>query len=250
MITIVILHWNRHPQLINTLHSFTHSASRNFNVVIVDNKSDTEFKVPPLPYEVRLIRLTNQLYSKSFISAHNYGFYYALKEMNPDKIIIQHSECCHAGDVISYAEGVTDKSYISFGCYSIGKGDTPETTPINNRAMTFDGDSAWYNHPIYRPRNTHFCSAITAANLRKLNGFDERFCEGAWFDDDYFLLQVQRLGLKIDLTSDPFVFHQNHEIIWGDSAPIFKNRDIYNIIKHETGYKAQHFLTPDFDENN
>lgn len=246
MVTIVLVNWNRHQLLLKSLESFGRSETKDFNVLIVDNNSDTPIKLPPLPFEIRIMELKDHINTSSFIAAHNYGFNYALKEMNPDIIIMSHAEMYHQGDVISYAERVTDKTYISFACYSLGKGEEPETVKMNQRSMIFDGDSAWYNHPIYRPRKTNFCSAITADNLRKLNGFDERFCEGAWFDDDYFLLQIERLGLEIELCLDPFVFHQNHEIIWGDSAPIFKNRDLFNIIKSETGYKAQHIYTPDF----
>jgi len=244
MLTVVILYWNRAKQLMKTLESFTHSEYKDFNVVIVDNNSPVPIELPSLPYEVRIIRLTNQNYN--FIAAHNYGFYYTLKEICPDRIIMQHAECYHKGDVISYANRVNDETYISFACYSIGTGGEPETVMIENRPMKFDGDNAWYNHPTYRPRKTHFCSAITANNLRKLNGFDERFCDGLWYDDDYFLLQLERLGLKIELTTDPFVYHQNHEIAWGDAAPIYRNQILYNKLKNETSYEAVHTLTPDF----
>lgn len=245
MVTIVLVNWNRHQQLLKSLESFKKSKSRNFNVLIVDNNSDSPAIIPPFPFEVRILEMKDYLNTTSFIAAHNYGFMYALKEMNPDIVIMQHSEMYHQGDIILYAERVTDKAYISFGCYSLGKGEEPETVKMNDRAMTFDGDSAWYNHPIYRPRKTNFCAAITADNLRKLNGFDERFCEGAWFDDDYFLLQIERLGLEVELCLDPFVFHQNHPIAWGASGPIFHNRDLFNKIKFETSYKAQHKYTPD-----
>ena len=245
MITIVILYWNRERLLLKSLESFTRSKSKDFNVLIVDNGSDTPFKVPPLPFEVEILELKDRLKSKSFIAAHNCGFYYALKNMDPDIIIMQHAEMYHQGDVISYAERVTPDTYISFGCYSLGEGEEPEMVKMNHRTMTFDGDSAWYNHPVYRPRKTHFCSAITADNLRKLNGFDERFCEGAWYDDDYFLLQIERLGLEIELTVDPFVFHQNHPIKWGSRDPIMINQKVFHTLKSENGYRAKHLYTPD-----
>ena len=246
MLTIVILHWNRHQLLMNTLESFTHSVYKDFNVVIVDNKSDKPVVIPPLPFEVHLIQLTNEPYTKNFISAHNYGFYYTLKNICPDRVIMQHAECSHAGDIISHAATVTDENYISFGCYSIGKGADPATVKIEDRAMTFDGDNAWYNHSLYRPRKTHFCAAITANNLRKLNGFDERFCEGTWYDDDYFLLQIQRLGLKVELCDDPFVFHQYHENAWTDRRKILVNQRVFAELKGQTSYEAVHIYTPDF----
>ena len=245
MLTIVLVNWNRHGLLLKSLESFTRSKSKNFNVLIIDNGSETSFKVPVLPFEVQLLELKDKLKSKSFIAAHNYGFYYALRYINPDIIIMSHAEMYHQGDVISYAERVNTETYISFGCYSLGVGETPETVKMNQRTMTFDGDSAWYNHPEYRPRKTNFCSAITADNLRKLNGFDERFCEGAWYDDDYFLLQIERLGLKIELAVDPFVFHQNHPIAWNNKDHITINQKVFNTLQSEDSYRAKHIYTPD-----
>jgi GT2 family glycosyltransferase len=234
--------WNRERLLLKTLESFRHSKSKDFNVIIVDNKSDKDSEIPPLPYEVRIVKLTSGLH---YMAAHNYGFHYAIQNMKPDIILMQHSECYHQGDVISYAKTVTEQTYISFACYSLGQGEEPETVEIKNRCMTSDGESAWYNHPVYRPRYTHFCAAITTKNLIKLNGFDERFCEGVWFEDDYFLEQIKRLGLKIELCVDPFIFHQWHEIVWRDSDKIFRNRDLYNELKNGTDYRALHTLTPD-----
>jgi len=148
--------------------------------------------------------------------------------------------------VISYAKRVTDESYISFGCYSLSEGQEPESVLMNARGNTFDGDSAWYNHPIFRPAKHHFCSAITAKNLQLLNGFDERFSGGVAYDDDYFVEQINRLGLNIEETAFPFVFHQWHYSSWKTKSDlIFHNRALFDVLKNETGYKAIHKLTPD-----
>ena len=246
MITIVLLNWNRHELLYKSLESFTKSNCKDFNVLVVDNNSNTPVVIPDLPFEVFLLEMKTHLKSTSFIAAHNYGFYYALKFIKPDIIIMSHSEMYHVGDIIGYVkENLNESNYISFGCYSLGVGETPDNVKIKNKCMTFDGESAWYNHPIYRPRRSNFCSAITADNLRKLNGFDERFCEGAWYDDDYFILQIERLGLKIELTAEPFVYHQNHPIAWGSREPIVKNQITFNALKTETSYRAKHNYTPD-----
>jgi len=240
MITIVILYWNRKEQLLRTLESFCQSKHENFNVLIIDNNSPEPLTLNSYPFEIRILRIKGQ----SYISAHNYGFYYTLKYMHPDKIIMQHAEIFHNGDVISYSDRVTDKTYISFACYSLGSFETPYNYEIKNKCMTFDGESAWYNHPLYRPRFTHFCSAITSENLKKLNGFDERFCNGIWYDDDYFLLQIRRLGLEIELCTEPFVFHQYHEIKMTDRNKININYAVFNSLQNEN-YKAKHLLTPD-----
>jgi GT2 family glycosyltransferase len=148
--------------------------------------------------------------------------------------------------VISYAKRVTEESYISYGCYSLGEGEEPETVQIQPRGNRFDGDSGWYNHPVYRPVKHHFCSAISANNLRLLNGFDERFCDGVAYDDDYFVEQIKRLGLTIEETEQPFVFHQFHVSAWKQNPDlIYKNRSIFDTMKHYPEYKALHILSPD-----
>jgi hypothetical protein len=195
-------------------------------------------------FDIHIIKLRDAKYS-SYIVAHNFGFAYAIKEINPDIIIMQHSECYHQGDVISYASTVTDKSYISFATYSLGQGEEPETAKINNRAMTFNGDSAWYNHPVYRPRFTNFCSAITVKNLKKLNGFDERFSHGVWYDDDYFLNQIRWLGLNVELCTDPFIMHQWHEDKWKDRLKIDMNFNLYSALKELKQIKSEHLINPD-----
>jgi hypothetical protein len=180
--------------------------------------------------------------------AYNAGIFHALQS-NPDIIIIQNAECYHLGDIIRYAkENVTEKNYITFGCYSQGKDEEPGSV-INNKGADFDGESAWYNHPIYRPKAYHFCAAISASNMRKLNGFDERFSYGAGFDDDYWLHQVMSLGLEIYITTEPIVIHQWHEHnpYKGNERELLETN--YHVIQHLTKdkiFRAKHLLTEDF----
>jgi GT2 family glycosyltransferase len=112
MISVVMTYWNRPEQLAKTLQSFKYSKSEDFNVLIVDNNSEQDIILPELPYEVTVMKLSKGFH---YLAAHNLGFWYALKK-NPDIIIMQHAECYHQGDIISYAKNVTDENYISFGC--------------------------------------------------------------------------------------------------------------------------------------
>jgi len=244
MLSIVLTYFNRPIQLANTLQSFTHSKNKDFNVYIIDNNSIDDIILPNLPFDVTILKLKGH-FNDNYIAAHNYGFYTAIEDCHPDKILIQHAEIYHKGDVISYAQTVTDENYYSFSTYSLGFGETVEDAAMNQRANTFDGDSGWYNHPVYRPAMHHFCSAITTNNLIKLNGFDERFCDGVAYDDDSFVEQIKRLGLRIEQPTDPFVFHQWHPIGFNDVDKITRNKVLFDVIKDETDYKAIHILTPD-----
>ncbi len=216
---IVMTAYNRDELLRRTLESFQQYKDKDY-FIIIDKDPDPKD------------------YFNSGI-AYNRAFPKAL-EQDPDIVIIQNAECYHAGDIIGYAEKhLTDKNYISFGCYSLPK-DSLIPPPIRwNEGARYDGQSAWYNHPVYRPVGYHFCAAITAKNLRKLNGFDERFKDGKDYEDNFFLYQIRKLGLQIEITADPFVYHQWHYI-----APRLgkNNKALYDELVKTEDYRAVHLI--------
>jgi hypothetical protein len=213
--------------------------------VIVDDGSPAGVVLPSMPFEVKVLPLPKKLWSNP-APAFNVGFNYALTK-NPDIIVMQNAECFHKGNVLDYAKRVTDETYIAFACYSQAQGEEPGSV-INNRRATIDGESAWYDHPVYHPRFYHWCSAITAKNLIKLNGFDERFIHGLAFDDDYFLHQIICLGLRIEMPEEPFVIHQWHPNYSAqpNSGNLWAiNEKVYKDLSKECNYRAQHTVTPD-----
>lgn len=241
MISIVVAYFEREKQLLRTLESFKQYDPGDFNVVIVDNGSKEDLILPKLPYEVKQVKLTGM--PGHCVFTYNAGF---LESLDSDIIIMQGAECCHQGNVIEYAKRVTDSTYISFGCYSLSEKETPETVVINNRCQTFDGDSAWYNHPVYNGRGLNFCSAITTKNIIKLNGFDERFGYGCAYEDDYLLHQISMLGLTVEITADPFVFHQWHPMMGNRSEESWeKNLNLFNELSQSKEFRSKHILTLD-----
>jgi glycosyltransferase involved in cell wall biosynthesis len=174
---ILMTYLNRPESLQWTLKSFLKYDPKDFEVLIIDDNSTEDIKLPDLPYNVRVIKFTTEPWVHIYTCLLNMGFFYAM-DNDPDVIVMQHSECYHAGDILAKAKTITDDQYISFGCYSLGKDETPESYEILDRACTMDGQRSWYNHPVIRPVGYNFCSAITAKNLIKLNGFDERFKDG------------------------------------------------------------------------
>jgi hypothetical protein len=90
----------------------------------------------------------------------------------------------------------------------------------------------------------NFCSAITTKSLIKLNGFDERFKDGCAYEDNYFLHQITMLGLKIEVTADPFVLHQYHSLAW-DPSKWGINQRVFETLRQGKEYRAKHLLTPD-----
>lgn len=241
MTAIVMTYFNRLPQLLSTLDSLEQYYN-DFVVIIVDDGSDPKLEAVAHTYPIHIIHLTEKKYFNSGIP-FNIGFEEALK-FDPDIIILQNAECYHAGDILGYAEKhLTDQNYIAFPCYSMAKDDTIPPV-INNRCATSDGDSAWYNHPTYRPVGYHFCAAITADNLRKLNGFDERFKDGHDYEDNYWLYQVKTLGLRVDIPEEPYVFHQWHYSTPRKRGPV-NNELLYRELSKQGNYRAIHLLTDD-----
>jgi glycosyltransferase involved in cell wall biosynthesis len=252
-VVVVMTYFERPVQLHVTLQSITKSAYPNFEVIIVDDGSTESPAIGKLPYPVMLVTKMRKAWCCS-AEAINTGLSLAMAH-GAEVILLQNAECYHVADVISYAARVTPSQYISFGCFSLSERSTfmPhnifEVIQANNFGASHDGQSAWYNHPRYRPVGYHFASAVTAENMIKLNGFDERFRGGVGYEDDYFKYQVQRLGLTIEITELPFVVHQWH---YGQSMTVAnkaqlmeKNRQLYQELKQAGQYRAVHFTSAD-----
>lgn len=244
-VAIVCTYFSREKQLLKTLDSFRQYNPHDFFVVIVDDESPEDIQIPDYPFEVTIIKIRDKKWILG-TPAWNVGIFHALKS-DLDVVILQNAECCHVGDVLGIAKQVKDDLYLTFACYSQGK-DEEIKSVINNKKASFDGESAWYNHSVYNPRSLHFCSAITAKNLIRINGFDERFSYGIGYDDDYLLHQIRSLGLKVGIMDNPYVIHQWHynHTPRPDFNELFKkNFQLYLQLIKERNFKAVHIITAD-----
>ena len=241
MVAIVLAYHNREAQLLNTLESF--QDYKDIEVVIVNDSEPLKLK--HYNFSIQEIRIKKKSWINPGVN-FNIGFTYAL-ESEPDAVIIQNPECCHVGDVVgAVREKLTDNNYLSFACYSLGKEQDITFRDFNNRTAVSNGDSAWYNHSIYRPEALHFCCAIKTENLRKINGFDENFADGLGYEDNYFVHQVRTAGLKIEFVDNPYVLHQYHY----DKKAFTFDADLYartgalcESLKKRKTYRAEHFIT-------
>jgi len=221
-ISIVTSYFNRKQIMISTLKSISKTKHSNFEFIIVDDASSDEHRLEDLlPYYpfVKLIRIEpeNKKHYNPCVP-FNLGF----KHITGDIVIIQNPECLHTTDIISYVnDNLKENDYISFGCYSINevktkyiyenfdKIDSYENLIENNKGMIVPGDDSWYNHTIFRPTGFHFTSAIYKTKLNELNGFDERYANGADYDDNEFLHRVNKI-CNVKILDTPLVLHQHH----------------------------------------
>lgn len=246
---IIMTYFERKAQLINTINSFHQYKGKDIVIVVVDDDSvkepASELLLESGTFPATVINVTRKQWVNSSVP-YNMGIEIAL-EYKPDIVLIQNAECYHAGDIIGHAEKhLTESNYISYGCYSLPKDSEIPPQTVWPTGATFDGEGAWYNHPVYRAVGYHFCSAITPENLKKINGFDERLASGIAYEDNVFLHHIKNLGLKIEITDDPYVFHQWH---YGeknrDPELIRKNAKLWNYIRTTNEKRAVHKITPD-----
>jgi glycosyltransferase involved in cell wall biosynthesis len=249
-VSIVMTYFQRQPQLNKTLQSFFQYDPKEFNVIIIDDKSDNDIILPNLPFEVKIIKITDKKWV-NMEPAYNTGILEALK-YNPEIIILQNAENYHVGNVLDYAKTITNDDYISFGCYSLDEKTTMSDHDIlkviesNNKGAIENGQNAWYNHPEFRPVGYDFCSAITAKNLIKLNGYDERFSSGIAYGDNDLLSRIKKLKLNIEITKFPFVVHQWHYTNrqHPDCTNLVKrNSDLFAELSQLPHIKAEHVYT-------
>lgn len=251
-VLIVMTYYNRQYQLDQTLHSIEGSKHNDFEVVIVDDSSDKPIDRIDVSFPVTVLRTENKKWSSPCV-AFNVGFSHAMK-LNPDIVIMQNAECYHVGDVISYAAAnTTDEVYIAFSCFSLNEYYTFREHNIfqlideNKRRAKYDGDMAWYNHPMYRPNAFNFCTSITVKNLKKINGFEERFSDGWGYEDNYLVDQVKMLGLRIEIPTDPFVVHQWHyskELPADYIRRSAKSKLLLVKLRNERTIRSKHIYTP------
>lgn len=245
MTAIVMTYYDRQRLLIETLNTFDRYDPKDISVFIVDDDSPDDIVLPKYPFKVKIIKLKNKTWHNTG-NVYNVGFIEALKS-KPEFIIIQNAECYHWGDIIGYVkDNLTDENYIAFPAYSLAENETPCNEVIKDRRAEFNGDSGWYNHAVHRPYALHFCTAITAKNLQKINGFDERLIDGIAFEDNVLVHQIKNLGLRIDIPDRPMVFHQWHynQGIYPKEL-VDKNKDIWLEIEQSKEYRAVHIMNPD-----
>ncbi len=222
-VSVVTAYYNRKKLFRNTLLQLKNSSSSDFEVIAVDDGSDEDQRLEDLQNEfdfLKVVRLEKK--DKWYINPcvpFNKGFVAATGNI----IILQNPECIHYGDIIGYVkEHLQPNNYLSFAAYSLDKKTTDSITDavasdiqslkvqFNPFAITYDGESGWYNHSAYKPQGFHWCAAIHADALKDLGGFDDRYALGVAFDDNELLIRIKKKGMDFRIIDSPFVLHQHH----------------------------------------
>jgi len=261
-ISIVATYFNRRPLLETTLLSINESVIKDFEFIVVDDGSDEEHDITDLmqtyPF-LRVIKIKKE--EKKHVNP-SVPFNIGIKDATGEIIILQNPECFHLDDIMSYVdENLKENEYYAFSTYSINKDQTNRATskpnltrddmrtiisPLVPRIFYDFNLPGWYNHSTYRPKAYHFCAAIHNSNMKKLNGFDERYGDGIGYDDDEFLNRVMKLGLNVRIIDDRVVVHQFHEQAYQHPKAgelTNRNRDLFhNVTSRENKVYADNNL--------
>tara|TARA_R110000772_G_scaffold249530_2_gene363801 strand:- start:2037 stop:2825 length:789 start_codon:yes stop_codon:yes gene_type:complete len=235
MISIVTAYYNRKPQFLTTLKSIAKSSFKDFEIVVVDDGSSEEHVISeedlkPYGIDIKVLRIKPE--QKTHVNpcvAFNVGF----NNASGETIIMQNPECFHMGDVLSYVnENLKDNQYTSFSCWSADPDISKKIQDMAGEGVEsikgMIGDfgtkdtsktswGAWYNHPQYRPKLYHFCSAIKKKDLIDIGGFDPVYANACGYDDDSIVWSINKKGMETKVVDDPFVIHQYHPALCDSS---------------------------------
>ena len=221
-ISIIMTYYNRKMQLLVTLTTLKNQTYKNFEVIIYDDNSDDEHSLNNIinNYDFNIVLLKRGDESKKYTASRGYNL--AEQKATGDILIIQNPECCYVqNNLLEYVNNnLNDTNYLVFSCYNLNSNaemiklgttindESNLTTKIQTYITDCDNKN-WYQHSIYKPVGFHFTCAIMKKNYEKMNGFDERYCNGIDYDDAEFFERI-KLFLDVKMIDEYNVIHLFH----------------------------------------
>jgi|GEM_PF-527033 glycosyltransferase involved in cell wall biosynthesis len=207
-VSVVITTINRSAQLRKTFESFVSQTFTDYEVVVVDDGTDTE--TPALcaetwPFPIRYFRLDRIRVKgvRGCCTSANYGVRQALAKI----VILQNAECKHVGNVLEQlASRVTPENVV------LCRADHLNPDGTVNPAKTD------YMNIVREHQALFFCGAIYKSWFEKLRGFDENYDSFYGADDIDFSDRLLYSGAKFEYLTSAYVQHQWHPIAGTDDA--------------------------------
>lgn len=232
-LSICLTHINRKKQLLNTLRSIESqvNAKELTEIIIVDDVSGVPLKMSDfknIDLDIKLI--TIQTKSKWWYNPC-VAFNTAFNFIHSERVIIQNAECLHKTGIIDYTiKNLKAKEYIAMSALSLSEAASKKIDDKTSLPDISLEGAEWYCHSRYRPKAYNFCAALMTEDLRAIGGFDRRFSEGICYEDDIFLSDLKKSGVKIRIEDSQVVYHQWHEKIWenlkDEKALLKKNKEL------------------------
>jgi len=245
-ISVVLTHYNREKQLINTLKTMNESAiADKTELIIVDDASDvkiTEDLIQPYIGNMLSLKLvsidpSDKWWKNQSCITFNMGF----NQCTGDIIVLGCAECLHRGDVLSHAFNNTKKGvYLTYSCYSLSKKITQKMCQDKSVDYLMKQvksikllDKHWYNHPSLKPKSRHWTASIHSEDLKIIGGFDEKFADGHCYDDNDWRHKTSWYLKSSIVPPMPMVYHQWHQRDGCSPRLKKKNKKIFQQLKRE-----------------
>jgi glycosyltransferase involved in cell wall biosynthesis len=231
-------YYNRFLQLYTTLCSIQRYVEGiDVEIIIVDDASKEKLKsknISKLFPNLRFNIIEVSSKSKNWMNPcipYNMG----LNAASGDLIIIQNPECFWVQNIFAACANKIDVgNYLTFSCYSLTETETKTLqTNLFNTKIPWSNQN-WYNHPQHNPSCLHFCSCLTAIDLKIIKGFDPRFSSGYCWEDNEFLWRIKQSGISVfcEYNNMPHTYHQYHEKERCGCIPEwYKNKLLFEEIK-------------------
>jgi len=218
--SIIYPYYKRPQHTLQTLNSLVslYPERLDYEIVFVVDLKNTEddraefFEVlEQFWHKIRLVVISNDLYSYSASRPYNIGVKKAIGEF----IILSNPECVHRTNILAGFDAEFEKNkdvYIVCACDAIN----PDGSFVR-----------WLQHSTHINRGLHFCSAISKDNYLKNNGFDEDFVLGLFYEDNDWKERVEKTT-RIITRDDLLVSHMEHPKNYIRQDLIDKNIIIFN----------------------
>jgi len=251
-ISVVLTHYNRTKQLINTLKTMNASAvADRAEIVIVDDAFSPTLSKPKADASISrvtedLVRpYTDNVHSLKIISidpadkwwknqscvTFNMGF----AQCTGDVVVLSQAECLHRGDVLEHAlHNTTKGNYLTYSCYvlskevsqSILKDQSVGDLTKQLKSIPLEKQH-WWNHPKFKPKKRNFTASIHSEDLKAIGGFDEKLAGGHCYEDTDWQHKTSWHLKSIIVPPMPMVYHQWHPINQCDPNLKKANEKVY-----------------------
>ena len=223
--SILMPYYNRANQLHNTLVSFTRYKRTDYEIIIIEDKKNTEHgrrELRDVIFKFKSVFIFKGDDKPNPSTAFNTGAAVACGKM----LIITNPECFHDTDILSMLDKEDPNAYLICSCKSIVNVFPKRISKSDELTYSFE---KWYQHSKHNPRDFHFCTAISKDNYFKVGGFDERYSNGVAYDDIAFRDSVKAAGIKFIHLDYAITLHQYHprERSLERTALIQRNKKIY-----------------------
>lgn len=222
VVSVVMPYWQRQGALTQNLRRYRELyPDFPLEIIVVDDGSPEPAEIEGgFPWPVHLIRLPAKTEPKDSVTPLNIGAQFARGEY----LLLTGPEIIHRapliGGLVDEIRGADRLSHVSPSVW---------------------GGSWWYCHPTLMPDDAkvgrapspkgaalHFCALLSRSLFWAVDGFDERYRDGAGYSDNDFLWKLHDIGVSFSIRDDLIADHVDCPRCNWPAGALGRNQDIFD----------------------